>query len=156
MIWRKLRRPFRYPSCSVCVFELFDCDAAGCTRCGKLHKCLQNPVDCTCPLAINDDGTRVCTITGLVLPEVRYSRDEYMDTCVSAPAAPEPADVSDGILMLEHDVARVVERLLLGPAARRYREEENARQARKVASGLHRCLRAAKLRGLTGPPNVCR
>ena len=155
-VWRTLRRPFRYPRCVECRWELFDSNAAGCLKCGAHHLCASNAIDSKCPLAQNDDGTRVCTITGLILPEVHYAKDEYMDTCVAAPGPPEPLDVSEGVCLVEHEVTRVVERLLLGSAARRYREEENARQSRKVASGLHKCLRQAKLRGLVERPNICR
>lgn len=159
-IWRILRRPFRYPRCETgkCQWEIFDCDEAGCLKCGSHHVCASNAVDCRCPLAQNDDLSRVCTITGQVLPEVRHAHEEFADTCATAPdrAGAGPHDPLASVGDLEGEVRRVVERLLLGPAARRYREEENARQARKVSSGLHKALRQAKLRGLTGPPSVCR
>ena len=55
-----------------------------------------------------------------------------------APAR-EPPSAAD----VEREVARVISRVLEGPLACRYREEENARQARKVSAGLHKMLRAA-------------
>ena len=165
MIWRKLRRPFRFPSCQACVWELYDTDAAGCLKCGRMHLCASNAVDSTCPLAECDDMSRVCTITGQVLREVRHANEEFMDTCV-APVdracgmhdncIRDSRDPLASVADLEREVERVVALLLVGPAARRYREEENARQARKVSAGLHKALRAAKLRGLQGYPCVCR
>ena len=75
-----------------------------------------------------------------------------MDTCATVSEEPEAlASVAD----LEGEVERTVFKLLLGPHARRYREEENARQARRIATGLHKALRQAKLKGLAAPPNVC-
>lgn len=61
------------------------------------------------------------------------------------------ADVVD----LERHVERVVTLLLDSQKARRYREEENARQARKVSASLHKALRLGKMRGLKGLPNLC-
>jgi len=157
-IWRTLRRPFRYPRCEPgkCQWEVFDCDEAGCMRCGAHHHCASNAVDSRCPLAQNDDLSRVCTITGQILPEVRHAPEEFLDTCAAAPGRGEGYDPLAAVCDLEDEVQRVVEGLLLGPKARRYREEENARQARKVSVGLHKALRQAKLKGLTCPPSVCR
>lgn len=130
-----------------------------------MHLCATNSVDSTCPLAECDDMSRVCTITGQVLREVRHANEEFMDTCV-APVDRTYALHGDGVrdardplasvADLEGEVERVVSLLLEGPRARRYRDEENARQARKVSAGLHKALRAAKLKGLQGYPCVCR
>ena len=163
-IWRILRRPFRYPACREHVWEVYDSDSAGCRKCGKQHLCASNSVDCTCPLAECDDMSRVCTITGQVLREVRHANEEFLDTCVapvdcmfgSCHSLGESRDPLASAADVEREVARVVSRVLEGPLARRYREEENARQARKVSAGLHKMLRAAKLRGLEGYPCVCR
>lgn len=157
-IWRTLRRPFRYPRCDAgkCQWEVYDCNEAGCLKCGAHHHCASNAVDSRCPLIQNDDLSRVCTITGQILPEVRHAPEEFVDTCAAAPERSEAHDPLASVCDLEGEVERVVERLLLGPLARRYRDEENARQARKVSSGLHKALRQAKLKGLAGPPNVCR
>jgi hypothetical protein len=157
-VWRTLRRPFRYPSCKAHVWEVYDSDAAGCLKCGAMHLCASNAVDCTCPLALCDDLSRVCTITGNVLREVRHANEEYLDTCVAAEGRAHEAggDCLASVAELEQEVARVVLLLLDGPTARRYRDEENARQARKVSAGLHKALRASKLKGLQGYPCVCR
>jgi hypothetical protein len=163
-IWRTLRRPFRYPDCRTHVWEVYDSDAAGCRKCGLMHMCATNAVDCSCPLAECDDMSRVCTITGCVLREVRHASEEFMDTCVapvdssysSCNSHVDSRDALASVSDLEREVERVVSRLLLSPVARRYREEENARQARKVSAGLHKALRAAKLAGLRGHPCLCR
>ena len=154
-IWRTLRRPFRYPKCAPnrCVWEVFDVSQAGCLRCGAHHTCHDNAVDSTCPLAVNDDLSRVCTITGCVLNEVRHGPDEYVDTCCISGSA--DARRHGGATELDAEVHCVVFRLLQGDHARRYRQEENARQARKVRASLHKALRQAKLRGLEGLPNIC-
>ena len=151
-VWRTLRRPFRYVSCVEHSWQVYDFDSAGCLKCGTAHRCATNALDCRCPLAVCDDMRRVCTITGLELPEVHHGSEEYLDTCVSGQDQPEAlASLTD----LECEVERTVHRLLLGPQARRYREEENARQACKIATALHKALRAGKLKGSASPPNVC-
>lgn len=140
-IWRTIRRPFRYPSCEEHVWEVYDSNAAGCLKCGAQHVCLTNAVDNKCPLAVCDDLSRVCTITGVVLPEVRHGPNEYMDTAV------QPSDRATPLVDLDADVQSVIFKLLLGAHASRYREEENCRQSRKLCAGLLKSLKQAKMRG---------
>lgn len=139
-IWRTIRRPFRYPFCAEHVWEVYDSNAAGCLKCGEAHVCYLNSVDNRCPLATCEDQSRVCTITGQVLPEVRHGLNEYMDTAVQVVDRTSVVD-------LDADVQSIIFRLLQGSHARRYREEENHRQSRKLGSALHKSLKQAKMRG---------
>ena len=136
-LWRLCRRPFRYPSCNACVYELYDAGAAGCLKCGRAHVCAGNSVDNKCPLVLCDDGSRVCEITGCVLSEVRHAKDEFMDT----------VQVSDGapvITEIDSEVHSVVWNMLQGPSAARCRRDENARMTRKLQTSMHKAIKAAK------------
>jgi hypothetical protein len=143
-IWRTIRRPFRYPSCAEHVWEVYDCNAAGCLKCGAAHFCHANAVDNRCPLVVCDDHSRVCTITGMVLSEVRHGPNEYLDTAVQPVERP-----GNTLLDVDAEVHSILFRLLQGAQARRYREEENGRQGRKLASALQKSLKQAKMRGAT-------
>ena len=82
-IWQKIRRPFRYPRCTKeCKWEIYDITNAGCLHCGCSHTCQKMAFEGNCPLVVCDDGSRVCNITGYIIPEVRYSKDEYIDHAV--------------------------------------------------------------------------
>lgn len=82
-IWQRIRRPFVYPKCvQECKWEIYDVTSAGCLKCGREHVCQKMAFQGDCPLIQNDDGSRVCLITGYVIPEVRYSNDEYLDHVV--------------------------------------------------------------------------
>lgn len=148
-IWRTLRRPFRYVSCLEHQWEPYQIDEAGCLKCGAMHRCLLNPVDCKCPLVTCDDLSRVCTISGCVLPAVRCAATEYVDTVV---ATDLPAQLSISVTAIDEEVRAVLHLLLRSDKARLYRQDENRRQARKVTNGLHRALKQAKLK--RAPPNV--
>lgn len=151
-IWRTIRRPFRYPSCVKCTWEIYDCNAAGCLKCGAQHVCYANTVDNRCPLETCDDHSRVCTITGQVLREVRHAQNEFIDTGVQIK---EDGACNHNHVDIEAEVHTTVFKLLQGELAIKYREEENTRQAKKIAVAFHKVLKQAKMRGLLGLPNVC-
>lgn len=147
-IWRRVRKPFRYPSCRSCTWEVFDANQAGCLKCGRHHFCHANAVDNLCPLVLCDDRTRVCEITGVVLPEVRHAAAEYSENVVfpeKPPATPE----------IEPEVRCIVAGLLLGERARRYRQLENNRQYARLAQHMQRQMRLFKLQHPGRRPGVC-
>lgn len=153
-LWRKIRRPFRYPKCASlkCEWEIFDCDEAGCLKCGARHKCASNSVDNRCPLAICDDLSRVCTITGFVLPEVRHAKGEYMDTMViSSQTTSQPATNVD----LDGAVHNAVWDLLMSEASRTCRESENAKQTHRLDVHMQKLLKQFKTSHPNCLPNMC-
>jgi len=124
-IWRRIRRPFRYPSCRSCVWEVFDANQAGCLKCGKHHFCHNNSVDNRCRLVLCEDNSRVCDITGFVLPEVRHAESEYSDTIVFTDSAPVMLDINDQVLS-------IVTNILASPRAARCRVTENKKLYQKL------------------------
>lgn len=148
-IWRRIRRPFRYPRCtSKCVWEVYDVDQAGCLKCGRHHVCCSNAVDNKCPLVYCEDRSRVCTITGFILTEVRHAEEEFCDTVVrSEPETP--------IHSLDTDVYSIVCSFLLSHNALRCRETENNRQYARLTQHMHKQLRSFKMKNPNTLPNVC-
>lgn len=125
---------------------------AGCLKCGRQHFCQSNAVDSTCPLVTCDDRTRVCDITGYVLPEVRHALHEYSDNVVGAPS--EKGGSNE--LSLDAEVHSVVASLLLGERAKRCRERENAKQYARLGQHIHKQMRLFKLTHPGRLPSVCR
>jgi len=147
-IWRRVRRPFRLPRCvKDCVWEVYDVQEAGCLRCGARHVCATNAVDCTCPLFVNDDGSRSCPITGVVVREVLHSTNEYLDHVQQvAPTShqrccPQAVERDSD----EAFVSCTVDRLLRGERASAYRLAENRCTVRRVQTALYKLLRAFKV-----------
>ena len=154
-LWRKIRRPFRYPVCTKgCKWEVYDVNQAGCLMCGAHHHCMENAVDTICPLIMCDDRTRVCQITGYVLPEVRHAKDEYRDTVAYTRMdsfAHTPSAYDD----MDAEVHSVVTFLLTGQRASRCRQQENAKQYGRLTQHMHKQMRLHKLNHPGKLPNVC-
>jgi hypothetical protein len=148
-IWRRMRRPFRYPSCHTCTWEVYDANQAGCLKCGKHHICRQNAVDTRCPLIECYDRTRVCSITGFVLQEVRHSKDEYLE---HRPSAPPKAHHTQN---LSDEVVCTVATFLTSQRARVCREQENSKQNARLSQHMHRQMKLFKLTNPGKIPNVC-
>jgi hypothetical protein len=147
-VWRRVRRPFRYPSCRRCQWEVYDANRAGCLKCGREHYCENNSVDSKCPLVQCDDRTRVCDITGFILPEVRHAPNEYSD---AVSFVERQVVIHD----LVTEVRGVVASLLLGERAARCREQENTRQYARLSMHIQRQMRVFKLAHPRRAPNVC-
>ena len=107
-------------------------------KCGSHHFCKGNSVDNECPLILCDDRSRVCTITGLVLPEVRHAVDEYLDTANHVEKVFIEYDMGGEVLS-------VVSGLLLGKRATYCREQENWKQYARLAQHIHKMLRLFKM-----------
>lgn len=79
-LWKSLRQPFRVPEsvhrCRLPDWELIDCDVAGCTMCGRIHRCLDTV---NCP-TIAEEGRHICQITGFYTNRNVFLDDEYLDT----------------------------------------------------------------------------
>jgi hypothetical protein len=101
-----------------------------------------------CPLETCDDGSRVCCITGYVIPEVRYSTEEYLDT-----VAYETRTVSH--VDLDSEVGKYVDKLLDSHLASVCRQNENSCQAKKIYKNLIKIIRANKMQNEPGLPNIC-
>lgn len=151
-IWRRIRRPFRYPCCAPnkCKWELFGPDQAGCLKCGSVHQCFTNQVDNRCPLATLDDCSRACTITGIVVKEVRHATTEFTDTCAMPSDYKEPKNCLPPDL--DADIYNAIQYILLSDKANTYRNMENTRVSHKIAHALHRSLKSFKMRGGVGLP----
>jgi len=151
-VWRRIRRPFRYPCCAKnkCQWELFGPDQAGCLKCGSVHQCFENQVDNVCPLATLDDCSRACTITGIVVREVRHAASEYTDTC-SVPLEYRD-DRSCLPPDLDADIYNAISYILLSDKANKYRNSENNKVSSKLAQSLHKSLKAFKMKGSGGLP----
>ena len=148
-IWRWVRRPFRYPACkSPCKWDIYDANQAGCLKCGRQHACLANAVDNTCPLVLCDDRTRVCSITGFILPEVRHAANEFCDTVAFTD---RPAVTHD----MDGEVQYIVASLLQGERAVRCRAQENAKQYHRLAQHMQKQMRLFKMTNPNQLPNVC-
>ena len=148
-VWRKVRRPFRYPKCcSKCVWEIYDVNQAGCLKCGAHHMCLSNSVDNKCPLFLCDNLSRVCTITGFVLPEVRHSRDEFMDNIIFSEKYIVQMDI-------DAEVVSVVGNLLMSDKARECRIQENKKQYQKMSHHMYKQMKIFKMYNPGKYPNIC-
>ena len=149
-IWRRVRRPFRYPACTTCKWEIYDANQAGCVKCGRHHFCHLNSVDNTCQLIECDDRTRVCSVTGLVLPEVRHAKDEYMEG-VTYPCPPRNTMFHD----INTEVTGVVANFLTSSRACECREQENSKQNVRLAQHMLRQMKNFKFSHPGEMPNMC-
>ena len=168
-VWRRIRRPFRYPSCRKCQWEVYDANQAGCLKCGAYHFCHSNAVDNTCPLIECDDRTRVCTITGAVLPEVRHAKDEFFDRGEThfiikrkkhtSGCKKNNQDLSVRVTQLMQDlkteVTYIVASFLTSRRASACREQENSKQNAKLTQHLLRQMKTFKMSHPGAKPNIC-
>lgn len=147
-LWYRVRRPFRYPTCCTCVWEVFDVNHAGCLKCGGHHMCANNPVDSKCPLVTCPDGTRVCDITGVVLPEIHPAAREYVEHAYR----PDP---QSAFIDMDTEIYSVVYRFLLGPRSELCRTKENQKQYQKIQAHLYKQLKHFKIKQPDCLPNMC-
>lgn len=151
-IWLRLRRPFLFPQAGhECEWERYDADCAGCLLCGKLHRCPAGMAGCTCPLADTDDGGHVCLITGLCIPEVRASFDEYVEHVSFDTKQQQGGDDED----LYDRVFCVVNSFLLSSATSGCRELEQKKYAQKRRQAFWRVLRQCKRDNPYELPDLC-
>ena len=151
-LWRSVRGPFRYPPGGghAHEWERFDCDKAGCLRCGADHVCRNNHVDCaSCPIQEMPNGTRCCTITGLIVAEVNVSKAEF------CPALPGPAAAGASQHRYDYqDILGIVEWLLMSKNYASSRERELERLLAKCKACMIRVLKRLKQERPTERPNL--
>jgi hypothetical protein len=75
----------------------------------------------------------------MVVNEVRYGKDEWLDTCAMDMDHPKIIPDIDG------DVQSVVFRLLLGEQAKRHRDDENGRMIKKICLSLNKTVKQFKI-----------
>lgn len=153
-IWRRLRRPFRYPQAGhACAWERYDADRAGCLLCGALHRCSESMADCRCPLVESDDGGHVCLITGLCIAEVRTSTTEYVDHVVfDSPGPREFSAEDEGVY---ERVYSTVHWFLSSGGTVECRRQERERYAQKTRQAVWRALRQRKKEAPYSLPCMC-
>jgi hypothetical protein len=156
-LWRKIRRPFVYPRCvGECQWEAYDVTAAGCRKCGKQHICRKMVFEGDCPLFQNDDGSRVCCITGFIIPEVRFSKEEFIDTVVFKPSSISgvtPHVINNGDL--SNEISKIVDRILDSHLMAKCRHEENSIQSKRIIKSFIKSIRLFKKKHASGLPNIC-
>lgn len=111
---------------------------------------MTNSVDNTCPLVTCDDRTRVCTITGYILPEVRHAENEYVDTATQQ-QLDRPCHPTQDV---DSEVYCIVSSLLLGDRATRCRLQENAKQYTRLTQHMHKQMRLFKMAQPGMTPNI--
>ena len=150
--WLRLRRPFLFPQAGhACEWERYDADCAGCLLCGQLHRCPAGMAGCTCPLADTDEGGHVCLITGLCIPEVRCSHDEYLEQITFDSKQPSGHDDET----LYDRVYCVVNTFLLSSATGACRELERKKYLQKKRQAFWRVLRQCKRDHPYELPDIC-
>jgi hypothetical protein len=101
-----------------------------------------------------EDRSRVCAITGYILPEVRHSVNEFQDTVVNEKhSCPKKILPSENDLLGE--VEQTVRSFLTSQRARTCRERENERQSLRIRQHMTRIMKTFKLKNTTQIPNVC-
>lgn len=150
MIWQKIRRPFIHPFCvKECQWEVYDVTAAGCLLCGTAHVCQKFACDNKCPLVETEDCSQVCSITGWILPSVRYSKEEYYDNiCMKPENHVIPID-------WDQEVGKYIDKILDSTLSRKCREEENKTQIKKLHKAFIKTIRQFKLANYNKLPNIC-
>ena len=151
-VWLRLRQPFLFPQDGhECRWEKYDGDRAGCLLCGKLHCCPAGMAGCTCPLAETDEGGHVCVITGLCIPEVRASYEEFVEHVSFDCKQQQGGDDGD----IYDRVFCVVNAFLLSSATGVCRELEQKKFTQKRRQAFWRVLRQCKRDHPYAPPDIC-
>lgn len=151
-VWLRLRQPFLFPQVGhECKWERYDADCAGCLLCGKLHRCPAGIAGCTCPLAETDEGGHVCLITGLCIPEVRSSFDEYVEHVSFDNKSQQEGD-DDNVY---DKVFCVVNAFILSPPTAACREQEQKKYVQKKRQAFWRVLRQCKRDNPYALPDIC-
>lgn len=151
-IWLRLRQPFLLPQAGHdCNWERYDADCAGCLLCGRLHHCPTGMAGCACPLIETDEGGHVCLITGLCIPEVRSSFDEYVEHVTFDGKTPQGGDDED----IYDKVFCVVNAFLLSSNTAACREQEQKKYIQKKRQAFWRVLRQYKRDNPFTLPDIC-
>jgi hypothetical protein len=151
-VWLRLRQPFLLPQAGhECKWDRYDADCAGCLLCGKLHRCPAGMAGCTCPLAKTHEGGHACLITGLCIPEVKSSFDEYVEH-VSFDNKPPQECEDDNVY---DRVFCVVNAFLVSSHTAACREQEQKKYVQKKRQAFWRVLRQCKRDNPYALPDLC-
>ena len=151
-LWMRLRRPFRYPqSGHECSWERYDADRAGCVHCGGLHRCANGMAGCRCPVIATDDGAHVCLITGLCIPEVRTSCNEYVEHNTFE-REPEKEGGDDEI---SDRIQSIIHSFLLSPSTTECKRAEQRKYVQKARQAFWRVLKQHKKENPYSLPDMC-
>lgn len=155
-IWLRLRRPFRYPMAGhACVWERYDADRAGCTRCGRLHTCSGSMVGCDCPLVETDDGGHVCLVTGLCISEVRASPSEFVPhVCYESTLNAQARNNCEGDGVHER-VHAIVHSFLNAPRTIACRKQEQEKNSVRIKQVFWRVIKQKKRERPYALPCLC-
>jgi len=139
-LWKSLRQPFRVPAsvhrCRLLDWELIDCDVAGCTLCGKIHRCLDT-VSCPC---VSYEGRHTCEITGFYARRYVFVDDEFVDTVANVTTQHVPIVRS----IDREQIESWVEALLCSQEARAAIAQECAKRQARAKAVFIRLAKQAK------------
>lgn len=140
-LWNLIRQPFRVPAkihhCTLCDWELIDCDVAGCLQCGKIHECRDAM---KCPL-VAYEGRHVCEITGFYTRRNVFVDDEFVDTAASVSSCP-------GRILQKIAPSLVdtwVERLLCSDLTKQSIQQEISKRKQRLKQCFIRCAKLKKV-----------
>lgn len=144
-LWIMVRQPFYVINClspRCHKWEPFDCDAAGCTACGAIHRCCTNVfMNTSCPLEEQIDSSFTCTITGLSIPCIRTAPQQYIDHCSFAPTVdtskPSPERT-------ENEVACILHTFFSSAKMMRCKARENQKRLAKLNVAAIKVLKQKK------------
>lgn len=153
-MWQRVRSPFKYPRCvKGCEWEIYDVVHAGCLKCGSQHQCQNNAFEGNCPLVETENGARVCTITGFIIPDVRYAKEEYIDHAVMESGEYREKNIH---MDLDNEIKIHLDKILSGPVFEQCRVTENSHQSKKIYKSVLRQIRMFKMEHPNTIPNFCK
>lgn len=163
-LWKYVRGPFFIVQCNATSehqWERYDCDKAGCLRCGSEHICCKNIFtnQDNCPLHENDDKSFTCTITGLTITSIRTSDSEYFENYTFTPAQPAQVAASSANVTLKNDEIRdfvmlILQEFLFNNKMRACKVRENQKRLQKIHTNTVRWLKAYKVSHPNQVPNL--
>jgi hypothetical protein len=147
-VWRYTRGPFFHVNClnrNSHKWELYDGDKAGCLLCGRGHVCCKNVFTNkeNCTLFENIDNSVTCTITGLTIPSIRTSENEYYENYSFT--RPEILTFQTKYDDVRTYIMFIINDFLLGEKMKQCRIKENIKKIQKIHTNTTRWLKSYKL-----------
>ena len=142
--WQRLRAPFALVvdmTAHTHMWECFDCNAAGCLLCGKLHFCAQGVCS---DVAAVEDGS-VCVITAFCVRTINFQESTYEDRVISC--VPQQHLYSgDSVSNLTENVRFHAHELIASDRALQAYAEEQKRISSRVSQLTYKLMLAKKSR----------
>ena len=157
-VWRSIRGPFYTIQClrDDHQWERFHSDQAGCLLCGSIHQCSASVSlnHENCPLSVRADGHASCTITGLLIPSLCTSTEEYLphtrfDALSGAGETPY-----DRLEKLSNDVTYILSNFLFHRKMAMCKAKENKKKLHKFNINLVKHLKSFKASHPLTLPNL--